>query len=146
MIRGKEEFELLQDVAAAQREAAASEAVTARARARRSPFARQRRANRRVRILGACTVVAAVVAWASFRNEGPSEVELRHGAEVALMLAAEWTRDYVRANGRLPVRLADDLPLAADVQMQPDRSGVRLSVRDTEGVEHALFVFVGTVP
>lgn len=137
---GAHDFDLQRDLAAAQREADAAEATTARARARRTTGARRERRQRRLRIVGVGAALLALLAWHLLRVEGPSEAELRHGPRVVLLLAAEWTDHYMRHNGRPPVKLAEDLPLAADVQVQPESGGVRLSIRDAHGVEHATFV------
>ena len=140
MIRSHDDFELQQELEAAQRETAASEATTERARTRRSSSARKVRRNRRVRILAVCTGLVSLFGWTSLQDESPSEVDLRHGPQVVLQLAAEWAHDYMRRNGRPPTRLAEELPVAAAVQLTPQTGGVRLSIRDSDGVEHATFV------
>ncbi|GAB3773561.1 hypothetical protein GCM10028796_46200 [Ramlibacter monticola] len=146
MIRTREDLELQQDLKDAQREAAASEAVTARMRAQRSGPARQLRRTRRLRIVAVCAVLVSALGWTSLRVEGPSEVDLRHAPQVILLMAAEWTHDYMRRHGRAPARLGDELPVAADVQVQPHPGGARLSIRDSEGVEHSTFVSAGARP
>ena len=135
-----DDLDLRLDLEAATRETAASQARTARMLQRRSSFARQRRRNRRLRVMGVATLLVAVAGWASVRISGPSEAELRHGRELVLKLAADWTSDYVQRHGELPARLSDDLPAAADVRVEPDPGGVRLSITDDEGGESSLVV------
>ena len=137
-----EDSELQRDLEAAHQEATASEARTRRALASRSSTARRHRRNRRVRVLAASAVVLAAGTWLLLRIDGPTAQELRHGREVILRLAEQWTHDYVRQHGEAPKSLATDFPAAKDVQLQQHPEGVRLSIKDEEGDEHHVIVHV----